>query len=388
MKLKQVVSLKGVTKLLRILHFSASRPITSNNPEPIPELSSCWVWYNEETSQNSWYSFVEQSTNCGCPRRIGSQGGTDADAAERELQRGLNGWGTDPCCGGTPVNSCKNCKMNPGAAFCIQAQCRVNIGLSGGSLIVEKSTVNQCCYSHSGKLLTQHNEGAGYPKRTANKLYSADFLTYELQPFEQCCEKESQCNLYWETRPVFIGTYTPRLRRVGRGEPHFESLDGFQFTFNPLGVYNMVEKPKENDSTLFSMHVSFRRAGNGTVFSGFALTDDLTTAEFFLTVENETIVIINGIEINVNLFSELEKDDIQFSRNENFTEFTFYCLNSDFFVQASIFEQGILTLSLSPPMSVRGKTSGLLGNFDGVTENDLLSKGNLLEFFNLSLISY
>lgn len=360
------------------LAICANNPMTSEKPEPITEMSSCWAWYNKEIAKPSfqssrpWYSLFGVSR--GCPRRLNSRSRpTDADFARAEMRLGTYGWRYDPCCGGTPVNSCTKCRMNPGAAFCIQTP-----GFKTGSSADMTDNANQCCYSRSGNLLTEHDQGAGYAKTRVNRKYSHDFLRHELFPFQQCCEKESLCNLYWETRPVVIGIYRPRFRRINRGDPHFETLDGFQFTFNPLGVYNMLEKPINNDTTSFSMHVSTRRAGGGTVFSGFALRDGFTTAEFFLTVENETIVIINGTEIDATLFSELEMDTIQFSRNENSTEFNFNLQVSDFFVQASIFQPGILTLSISPPMSARGKTIGLLGNFDGVEENDLHSKDGRL----------
>ena len=82
---------------------------------------------------------------------------------------------------------------------------------------------------------------------------------------------------------------------------------------------------------------------------------------------------INGSDIDVDDVMRLTQDGVLYKKDVNSTEFAFKMIQSDFIVKAVTTQNGVLNLGLSPPIGFQGNLQGLLGNYDGNAENDLLS---------------
>ena len=290
---------------------------------------------------------------------------------------GFNGWQYDPCCSPTHAvidPHCFGCQYNSDAEFCIQ---------SPGLLIEEREenfnnfpvlASNQCCYGRNGKLLRSENEGAGNAKKSVNSPETyLDFLNDEISPF-LACKEENLKHLYYEVRPVTVGSYVPRRTVINWGDPHMRTLDGFEYTFNGLGVYVMT-KTAENLMNNLTMHISTRRVGDGTVFSGFAIQDIFTAVEFYVTESDDVISNINGSGIQTNEVKKLTQDGVLYNKNDDSTEFLFKMVQSDFIVQAVMTQNAVLNLGISPPFNFEGNLVGLIGNYDGNSKNDLQNRG-------------
>ena len=65
-------------------------------------------------------------------------------------------------------------------------------------------------------------------------------------------------------------------------------------------------------------------------------------------------------------------------RNGSQAVFMIRLKESNFLVSATIGEAKVLNLGVSPPRKPTGNYSGLLGNFDGNKDNDLMLKSGVL----------
>ena len=347
--------------------LSAVHPLVSNGPVAFVG-EACEQWYEREERilqlhDKPWFEVVGESY--GCPQNVlRNRSKTDAWYARAEVALGFNGWQLDPCCGGTPINNfCQHCRMNKGADFCIQSPGIMMEEFDEDNDVIRIVASNQCCYDSFGNLLTSESKGAG----VATKLVKS--LDNTMDASEKEIE-ENSCGFNYATEQVTVGTYLPRKGSINWGVPHLKTMDGFEYRFNGLGVYLMVETVGQDVPSL-SMHVSTRRWGDGTVFSGFFVKDFLTSLEFLITAEKSVHISINGNVLKCRSFIATRTNGVHFSRNESCTEFSFKLERSDFVVKVFITESGILNLGVSPPKSFQNQMKGLLGNFDGVPDNDL-----------------
>ena len=294
-----------------------------------------WFIENEDlrenlAKQNSWQKIV--SDRFGCPRNtMGLRGRTDSWFAQMEVRFGW--WSNDPCCPGTEnpaFTFCSSCQMNPGASFCIQSQplnVEEHFSENGTSKSSTESVSNQCCYDKSGNLITDSLNGGGIAKRSVNNIDNIfHFYNTEYSFYMSCCRDEQKCKHYYIERHTLIGRYNPPRRVINTGDPHFQSLDGFKYTFNGLGVYTMFEvlKTEKTENSGLTLQVSTRRVGNGTVFSGFVVADNSTSAEFFLLDGKGTVSIsINGTKQFFDQNSRVTQTDGCVSREVTFRNIPF-----------------------------------------------------------------
>ena len=226
----------------------------------------------------------ENLAEFGCPRNYAELTiQNDSWFAETEVEKGW--WMNDPCCPGSNSSDfdfCTGCEMNNGATFCIQSIPKTieETFVINGKLQHQKTIIsNQCCYDDEGNLLSNSSEGAGTAKRSINnKDHLFNFFLTEFSFFKSCCTDETQCEAYYLRRPPLIGQYSPPRRAMSIGGSRFQSLDGFEYRFNGLGVYTMLELSNSGkfETTDFVMQISTRLAGQATVFSGFVAADSFT----------------------------------------------------------------------------------------------------------------
>ncbi|WAR24042.1 MUC4-like protein, partial [Mya arenaria] len=139
-----------------------------------------------------------------------------------------------------------------------------------------------CCYDLNTRLLVFERPYAG-----SFRMFNPYILTNEKQhyendilPKEWCCNLSDFCNLYYELRPTG-SCYRKSPYSFGSfwGDPHFQTLDGMNFTFNGLGEFTLLQIDTANIS--FNLQARTTRAikqdGNvsdATIFSAFASMDD------------------------------------------------------------------------------------------------------------------
>ena len=143
---------------------------------------------------------------------------------------------------------------------------------------------NQCCYQErtyhyyhrrrrrpvykDGKLI-----GTGSMLTQLNSLNNL-FLSYiqDLRPDEACSmisPPSDGYSIYKKHRPTIISEYKRRTAVIPRGDPHIPTLDGFEYPFMGIGVYTVLHTALETPTVV---QANMRKFGNGSVFSGLALS--------------------------------------------------------------------------------------------------------------------
>ena len=382
-------------QISHVYFVAANDPLTTKKPVfTKTETFSCndWLDVEEEIREmNSGGEAWDAAVGKAFPCPVNADG--DADVAELEVSAGLVGWQYDPCCSKTAHTStttifgfhqfCQSgqkCQLNVDAAFCIQSPTLIFQERDINNNVVHISASNQCCYNYNGDLLKTGSASAGKARKssiTKNNFF--EFFLNEILPLNYC-QRNQHLVRYNAVRPITRGDYQSRMVIFNFGDPHLTTYDRFEYTFNGLGVYIITETMAGHPTNL-TMQVSTRRIGNGTVFSGFHIKDVSTSVEFFLSRTNNVTVIFDGNEIDIRQFVQLDTDGVQFSRNNLSTEFSFKLLGSNFIVKALVGEGGVVNLGLAPPFELNGTFQGLMGNFDGAPENDLLTSGKSITRF-------
>ena len=175
----------------------------------------------------------------------------------------------------------------------------------------------------------------------------------------------------------FIDTHTTNLKACVYGDPHIVSLDGFKYTFNGLGEFILAEA-NDDDYQLNvqgrMVHVASVTGSpvNATVFSAIvARAGNSDTVQFqvggvpgFPLLE----CLVNGNQIIFDGLPVQEFNDVTVSQQDNRLEAQF---ENGVYVEVRL-ENGFLsTLLLSLPISFMGQTTGLMGNYNGDTSDDL-----------------
>ncbi|CAG2254068.1 MUC4 [Mytilus edulis] len=248
-----------------------------------------------------------------------------------------------------------------------------------------------CCYHQFYGFLLRNSPDAG-TMVTGNPF--TDIVTYQQDnviPKENCCEKSNNCHLYYRVRPVgFCYRRSPFGIFFTFGDPHVDTLDGFQYTFNGWGEYTMMKITNENVTFEVQARTDLATSKNGTdlkkinatIFSGFAAKEDVNaTMQVELASDLETMVVYgNGNDYTT-----------RFNTEDNFAVFLtgIVLRRQNHSLAVAFSESGIqlnfqvktrqLTLSASVPEDFKGQVQGLMGNFDGDKTNEfILPNGNVL----------
>ncbi|XP_048727710.2 uncharacterized protein LOC125645867 [Ostrea edulis] len=214
------------------------------------------------------------------------------------------------------------------------------------------------------------------------------YYNEDLLPKEQCCGT-GHCDWYYEVRPR-TWCYRVSIFWISWlfGDPHINTLDGNQYTFNGYDEYVLLRINTEEKQFELQARTDLAEGANGTVinatiFSAFAARDDTGS---FVQVElsrNKDKMYIRGNDQDLTNSFE---DDISyryFTRylvitKENQT-YTATFLNSSITMKVTLGVR-FLTIEAVVDSKYNGSVAGLMGNFDGNSTNDfILPNGTFLK---------
>jgi hypothetical protein len=227
-----------------------------------------------------------------------------------------------------------------------------------------------CCFDpfNNGTLLTSPPY-AGFPV-----VLDADTaLGNDSQAHLWCCTQSNKyCGLFLSLRPIgFCDSYTAPIEALLWGDPHFISVDGFNYTFNPIGEYTLLKTSDE--SFHFQARTSSYIDGTGKIFQA-AIFSSLAAHE---AGEARVEVSLNAARTGLILYvngTSIAQNSVQTYYGNVYVSWTSNAINvtfpSGWTMTTSLAYRG-LSFVHTVPNNYRSRTSGLLGNFNGDMTDDL-----------------
>ncbi|KAK3612288.1 hypothetical protein CHS0354_011006 [Potamilus streckersoni] len=253
-----------------------------------------------------------------------------------------------------------------------------------------------CCYNEQKGFI---NDGPFGFIRYHKDIEPNKHEKFDLDMKSACCSQgPSLCNLYYDVRPRgHCYTSFPSWHTVARGDPHITTLDGRAYTFNGWGEYTLITVNTTMTGT-FDLQARTARAegengsiSDATIFSAFAAKDslginihvELNRSKSGLTVYAKAFPNKQHFQDYTKEFSDTTKE---FSFNSPYLTLTrsnqtgairaFFSSGISIIVSNAV---KMLSIEITIPKSLKGKTLGLMGNFDGNKTNDFMfSNGTYL----------
>lgn len=162
------------------------------------------------------------------------------------------------------------------------------------------------------------------------------------------------------------------------GDPHLVTLDGFKYTFNGHGEFTIIETTNSSLFTLQGRMVPILKSNgefaDATIFSALvARQEDSDTLQFELS-RRGLDVLINGDlvqfgDLNERQFHNVRVNSLGYSTySATFT--------SGVYIKVKETNAIISLVNIVLPSNFRGRTEGLLGNYNGNPTDDLQPKSS------------
>ncbi|XP_053395504.1 uncharacterized protein LOC123523715 isoform X3 [Mercenaria mercenaria] len=243
-----------------------------------------------------------------------------------------------------------------------------------------------CSYNKTTGLWTNEIPEAGglyiyHPDKSLS-----NHIIHDIEPKQFCCDESSLCSVYYDLHPIG-NCYKETWFQTGSswGDPHFDTLDKKNFTFNGLGEYSLIKIKTDKDE--FDLQARTDRAvkedgtlSYATIFKAFAAQDH-TNASFHAELNNDKDGLIlygNGADLSL-MYNENNQKSFRYKSEENNLAIirrndtlVVFFPNTGISLNISVGVQ-MLSISATVPKIFKNKTKGLLGNFDGDPDNDFFT---------------
>ena len=161
------------------------------------------------------------------------------------------------------------------------------------------------------------------------------------------------------------------------GDPHIVTLDLHKYTFNGKGEFILIETD-DNSFTVQGRMIEAMSSSNtvaaATVFSAIVarqFDSDPVQIELYY---DELIVLINGVELDFSVLKVQRFPNVTISYEGNDTVSVSFTEGE--FIQVVNTNGFLSTMIVSLPKSFMGKTSGLMGPYNGNMSDDLTPRGS------------
>lgn len=169
------------------------------------------------------------------------------------------------------------------------------------------------------------------------------------------------------------------LKALAFGDPHIVTLDGLKYTFNGFGEFILIETV-DNSFTMQGRMIPAQddteNDVSATVFSAVVAKELYSdTVQIQLVdsniIDDEIDALVNGELIDFEGLTDQQFNNVSLLKTSNAISATF---SSGVFLEIKV-ENGIMsTIFLSLPRTYMSKTSGLMGNYNSDTSDDLLPR--------------
>ncbi|XP_059169385.1 uncharacterized protein LOC131951116 [Physella acuta] len=207
---------------------------------------------------------------------------------------------------------------------------------------------------------------------------------FDINPHRWCCDDSDSdylCSLFYTVRPnKNCSTQAIIISGIALGDPHMTTMDGLKYTFNGKGEFIMFQIPSAKIVAQARTDMATRQDGTeikgATVFTAIAVKQYLTTFQVELTSSRDRMIIYaNGQDLTTGFYG-----DSTFSKEINSTLTVERIDENNVTKVIATFSSGVeisvfasvrsLILEFKMLVTLKGLTSGLLGNFDGNTSNE------------------
>lgn len=242
--------------------------------------------------------------------------------------------------------------------------------------------VSQCCYGVDNTLLLGP-PGGGRVQFVDQRISVSEHFVQDILSYVTSCKlaqfgETDQCNgsYYLRRSSIDSSFFLPQSGKGSGGDPHFMTLDGTTYTFNPIGefVYMLVDA---DEVTEIQVRISQSTGLDGTQkrashFSAFVIksgSSDVVQIE--LTALNTFSFYINGhsLILDQGLWGF---DGINIDYQDSNTvilQTTTATYSID--LQIKIISKMLFAILNLPPSMMKYIAGGLVGDWDGNPENDL-----------------
>jgi len=307
----------------------------------------CLRWHSEQPSQAEMNRIVDE---------VARRSPCSPSRSFTVFPQGFNNFELDPEC--TPASPDQCQYYHPDARACYR------------SINNNNGYAAQCCYDTKFDLITGPPSGGsmafGDPRRSEDNHFWQDVV-----PYLFCCRCGSplSCNRYYEKRPSIPATFWPPPNNGGGGgDPHFTTLDGTTYTFNPVGEFTYLTTGTDQIQVRIEQFKdrqgSQMQACYMSAFVVKGVNSDI--AQVDLTAAHTLHFRINGQSMNLETgFWNFKNLSVLYQDNQTASIYT--SSGTGITVQTV---SGALNAIVAIQKTDKDKVMGLLGNWDDDSTND------------------